>query len=41
MLQLAGSYAQWLGLCEHWLRALPAEDQARVFGHNAMRVYRL
>jgi L-fuconolactonase len=41
VLQLAGSYAQWLGLCEHWLRALPEEDRGHVFGRNAARVYRL
>lgn len=41
VLQLAGSYAQWHGLCADWLAGLRAEDRARVFGGNAVRVYRL
>lgn len=41
VLNLAGSYLRWHGLCAGWLSDLDAEDRNRIFGANAQRIYRL
>lgn len=41
VLRLAGDYAGWLAMSRGFLAHLPADQQAAVFGHNAIRFYDL
>lgn len=41
VLNLAGSYEQWHGMCRQWLSTWTPAQQAAVFGGNAARFYRL
>jgi len=41
VLRLAGDYEEWLAMCRSFVAHLAAEQQAAVFGGNAIRFYRL
>ena len=41
VLQLVGSYAHSNSMCTEWLASLDSGSEARVFGGNAQRFYRL
>lgn len=41
VLNLAGTYAQWFDACRRLISELTPEEQASIFGGNAMRAYQL
>lgn len=41
VITLSGIYVQWVSLLEKYMEGLPVEDRDKVFGVNAVKVYRL